>query len=321
MHASSRPAAVAWKQMKKFVILYVGIILGLALLYPIVRWAAGEKKPVRIYPSLAAVIPHDTQYAMGFQLERLKTTPLYKRLVEGRRIPAIESFAARTGFDPRKSIYEIVIASNGQEPVSLAVGKFSRTTELRQGMEPPIKIEGDRVTRETYKGFTLEGNENAAVCFFNSATAMAGSSAALRGLIDRQQQNPQPPPELLRAIEGIPLENQIWGVATGDINQLLTSFKLGSANLKALPFQITRVTFEADASVGFRAKLALECPDAKAAEQLAMGIRAAMVMLPSKEFSSALEQLDVRQDNSTVNLRLNLSADLLEQLLSLLPAN
>ena len=302
--------------MKKFVVLYVGIFFGLALLYPVVRWATGEKKPVRIYPSLAAVIPADSQYAIGFQLERLKTTPLYKRLVESRRIPAIEQFAARTGFDPRKSIYEIVIVSNGEESIAFAVGKFTRSTELRQGMEPPIKIEGDRTTRSTYKGFTLEGNENASLCFLNAATVMAGPAAALRGMIDRQQQNALPPPELLKAIKAIPLENQIWGVATGDINRLVSRFTA----LKGIPIQVTRATFEADASLGFRAKLSLECPDAKSAEQLAMGIRAATAFLPaSKEVTSALEQIDVRQDNTTVNLRLNVSAELLENLLALLP--
>ncbi len=302
--------------MKKFVVLYVGILLGLALLYPLVRWTMGEKKAVRIYPSLAAVIPADTQFAVGFQLERLKPTALYKRLVDGRRIPAIEAFAARTGFDPRKSIYEIVLASNGEETIAFAVGKFSRTTELRQGMEPPIKIEGDRTTRSTYKGYTLEGNENASLCFLNASTVMAGPAAALRRMIDRQQQNPLPPQELLKAIEAVPLENQIWGVATGDINRLVSRY----SGLKGIPLQVTRATFEADASLGFRAKLALECPDAKSAEQLAVGIRAAAALLPgSAEIRSALEQIDVRQDNATVNLRLNVSAELVENLLALLP--
>jgi len=302
--------------VKKFVPIYVGVILGLALLYPVVRWVTGEKKPVRIYPSLAAMIPADTEFAMGFQLERLKTTPLYKKLIEGRRIPIVEDFAARTGFDPRKSLYEIVLVSNGRESVALAVGKFSRTTELRQGMEPPIRIEGDRTTRETYKGFTLEGNENATLCFLNSATAMAGPAQTLRNLIDRQQQNPQPPPALLAAIEAVPLENQIWGVATGDVNRWLSTFKVGSMNLKSLPFQVTRATFIADASVGLQAKLSLDCPDAKAAEQLAMGLRAAATLLPANsDWSSLLEQLDVRQDGATVNVRVNLGADLLEKLL------
>ncbi len=302
--------------MKKFVILYVGAILGLALLYPLVRWSIGEKKAVRIYPSLAAMIPADTEYAVGFQLERLKTTPLYKRLVEGRRIPMIEQFAARTGFDPRKSIYELLLVSNGHDSVALAVGKFSRTTELRQGMEPPIRIEGDRTTRETYKGFTLEGNENASLCFLNSATAMAGPAGVLRALIDRQQQNPQPPPALIEAIDGIPLENQIWGVATGDVNRWLSNFKLGSINLKSLPFRINRANFAANANAGLKAKLSLDCPDAQAAEQLSMALRAAIAMLPTgKELAAALEQLDVRQDGATVNVRVNLSADLLEKLL------
>ena len=308
--------ALRWSRVKKFVPIYVGVIVALALLYPVVRWAIGDKKSVRIYPSLAAVIPADTQLAVGFDIERLKTTPLFKRLVDGRKMPLLEDFTARTGFDPRKSLYEIVWVSNGQESVALAVGKFSRTTELRQGMEPPIRIEGDRTTRETYKGFTLEGNENASLCFLNSATAMAGSASALRGLIDRQQQNPLPPPALLAAIQAIPLENQIWGVATGDVNALVAKLKLGSINLKSLPFRVTRATFEADASLGFRAKLSLYCPDPQAAEQLAMAIRAAMSMLPTKsEWAPALEQLDVRRDEATVNLRVNLTSDLLEKLL------
>ncbi|MBY0504863.1 MAG: hypothetical protein K2X03_13200 [Bryobacteraceae bacterium] len=302
--------------MKKFVVFYVGGIVGLALLYPLVRWSTGEKQAVRIYPSLAAMIPADTQFAMGFQIERLKPTLLYKTLVEGRRIPAIENFAARTGFDPRKSLYEIVIASNGQDPVAFAVGKFSRTTELRQGMEPPIRIEGDRTTRETYKGFTLEGNENASLCFLNSATAMAGPASALRGLIDRQQQNPTPPPALLAAIEAIPLENQVWAVATGDLNGLLGNLKLGSFSLQSLPFHVSRAVFAANLSDGVKGQLSLDCPDGEAAEQLSIALRAAVAFLPARnELSKALEQVEIRREQATVKIRLNLNGAALQQLL------
>jgi hypothetical protein len=299
--------------MKKFVVLYVGLILGLALLYPVVRWATGERKAVRIYPSLAAMIPADTRYAVGFRVERLKTTSLYKGLVEGRRIPLIEDFVARTGLDPRKSIYEIVLVSNGQDVIALAGGKFSQSTELRQGLEPPVKIEGDRVTRMTYQGYTLEGNENAALCFLNSATAMAGPAGALRSLIDRRQANPQPPAELLAAIDTIPAENHIWAVATGDVNQLLTKLKLG---LRALPFEVKQLRFEANVADGLRAKVSLDCPDVTAAEQLAAVVRGAQAFVPkSNAWSGLYDQLEVRQENATVHLQMNLSAELLEKLL------
>lgn len=302
--------------MKKFVILYVGLLLGLALLYPVIKWATGDKKPISIYPSIAALIPADTQLAAGFQIERLKTTPLYKQLVDGRRIPLVEQFAARTGLDPRKSIYQIVLVSNGQDTIALAGGKFSQSTELRQGLEPPVKIEGDRVTRMTYKGYTLEGNENAALCFLNSATAMAGPAAALRRLLDRRQQNPQPPPDLLAAIESIPPQNHIWAVATGDVNQLLTQLKIGAFGLRALPFQLTRATFEADATTGFDARLTIYCPDSQAAGQLALVIRGTQAMIKAPAgLEGIYEKLEITQEDTKVLVRMNLTADLLEKLL------
>ncbi len=304
--------------MKKFVILYVGVILGLALLYPVVRKWSGEKKPVRIYPALAAIIPADTRWAAGFDLERLKPTPLYRQLVEGRRLPFVEQFAARTGFDPAKSIYEIILVSNGRDTVALAGGKFAQSTELRQGMEPPVKIEGDRVTRMTYKGYTLEGNEGAALCFLNSATAIAGPGSVLRSMIDRQQQQPGPPASLLEAINAIPTSNQIWAVAEGDVNEVLRGLRVGPAQLRSLPFAVKRLTFAADVSAGLKALLTIECPDAAAAEQLAVVLKTAQSLFPQAggDWAGLLnERGKVEQVATAVQVRYDFTAAEIEQLL------
>ena len=59
-------------------------------------------------------------------------------------------------------------------------GKFSES-----GMEPRLEWEGS--TRSSYKGYLMVTDENAAVTFMNSTTAVAGPPARVKEVIDSQK--------------------------------------------------------------------------------------------------------------------------------------
>ena len=141
------------------------IILGAVALIVVLLITGGllrrrEKQPERIYPSLAILIPPDAESVAGVQVERIRKTPIWQRLVTNQQNDLLDRFARQTGLDPREDLYEIIAVSiNQQAPVFLAAGRFAKGGSGAAGMEPPVALGGDRVVRTSYRGYTLIENQ------------------------------------------------------------------------------------------------------------------------------------------------------------------
>ncbi|MCS7315510.1 MAG: hypothetical protein NZ554_08565, partial [Bryobacteraceae bacterium] len=165
---------------------------------------SAERSQLYVDPALAALVSPEAVMVAGARVESLRGTALYKRWVAGRRVPVLDELAARLGLDPRKDLWELVVASEGGHTVALARGKFSP-----MGLEP--RMEGAR--RTAYKGYTLIGDERASVVFMNSTTAATGPAAALRALIDRRGRGKGVSP-LIQQARALPAGTQIWLVSS-----------------------------------------------------------------------------------------------------------
>jgi hypothetical protein len=282
-------------------------------------WNRGKKEPVRIYPALASLIPGDAKIVAGIQLERVKTMPIYKKLVLDRLNPAIDRFAKETSFDPRENLYELVFVSNGKDTVVLASGKFAKTGELRGGMDPGPSLGG---IRTSYKGYALEEKGNSSLCFINTATAVAGTPDSIRRFIDSRERNPAPPAELLKLVEQIPMRYQMWAISTADIDQVLPEIPLGEfGKLKSMPVKLSRVTAVADVSLGFQMRIDADAPDVKSAEQIYGALKGllgvARLASPEGEVDvlTALDGVTVTQLPQAVRVEGDLPLELLERLL------
>src|ERR1700729_3197574 len=76
----------------------------------------------RIDPALAGLIPADTVLLVGTRIEALKRTPLYEKFLAHRSVPQIDAFAAQTGIDPKKDLWELLYLSNGSRGAVLGHG-------------------------------------------------------------------------------------------------------------------------------------------------------------------------------------------------------
>jgi hypothetical protein len=156
------------------------------------------------------LVPPDTILLAGVRLEPLRATPLYQRYIANRKLPQFEEFVKETGFDPRKDLWEFLIANDGKDTVVMARGHFDE-----MGLEPKLDREG--AERMSYKGYTLLGDARTAVAFMNSSTAVSGPTAAVRSVIDRRSQAKGGIPQvLMEKVKAIPSTNQIWAV--GNVN-------------------------------------------------------------------------------------------------------
>ena len=285
------------------------------------------KQHVRVYPALATAIPADTKILAGLQIEKIKQTRLFKKLVEERQIPAIDRFARETGIDIRKNVYEVVLASNGTDTIVLASGKFaelsSSTGQNTQELRPHTQIQGERMVLMPYKGMSLIGNPNAAACFLNNATVMAGSTQALKRAIDLREKNPMAPQDLLALARGLPGEDQFWLVSTLGIDRMLPSIPLGSfGKMRSIPVKLDRVTGSGQVGLGFHLKLALDSSDAKSIEQMSTALKGLVALArintpeTERELMRLLDSVRVGADDKTVRVGLDVPDDLIEKFLN-----
>ena len=174
--------------------------------------APRASQTVKIDPALATLIPPDALVLAGVKADTLRSTEFYRRFVLSRPQPQLDDFVKQTGLDPRKDIWELLVASDGKSMLAMARGKFSPA-----GLEPTLLQGGAK--RFSYKGYTLIGSEEAAVVFMNATTALAGPASALRATLDRRETGAAPPKALLDRVAAIPATSQAWVVATGPFDK------------------------------------------------------------------------------------------------------
>ncbi len=188
--------------------------IGLSLALALCACRPSKPKTVAIDSALETLVPADTTFAMGADMNSIRTTHVFQKYLTAVNLPQLDEFAKKTGVDPRKDLWQILSCSNGKTGLFLARGKFGNGEE-----EPRIQIEGAK--RFEYKGSSLFGNEQTAVLFLNKSTAAAGRTAELRTLLDnRNARSEGLPPALKAKVAGIGSSSQIWAVFTGGLAEL-----------------------------------------------------------------------------------------------------
>jgi hypothetical protein len=191
------------------------IVLPVVFLLAFVACKRQPSPTVFIDPALVTLVSRDTVLLAGVRVEALRQTPIYKNSLVSGKFPALDKFEKESGLDLRKDLWEVLLASDGVNTITMLRGKFAE-----MGMEPRVNRAG--ATRFAYKGSTLLGDEENATVFVNPSTAVVGSAKALRKMIDERNQTSGLPPQLAAKVAGIPSSNQVWFVADFDKTKSLT---------------------------------------------------------------------------------------------------
>jgi hypothetical protein len=294
----------------------------LMLLIAVIIVAAGcTRKPsttVVLDPALATLVPSDTIALAGVRMDPIRSTPIYQKYVAQQKIPQLEQFVKETGFDPRRDIWEFLIASNGKDTVVLARGKFAEG-----GMEPKLQREG--VQRFGYKGYTLMGDDRNAVFFMNSSTGLAGRTHVLRNIIDQRGKSGGVPAVLQKKIAVIPSTNQIWftALAAGHMPDLTREEAGNLANLNNFIGSVETITGGIDLRSGLKADVTAVSSSDADAKRLHDGLRGLIGMgrlsTPDgqRQMLRVYDSIKITQDKNTVNLNVDLPADLIDELMKM----
>ncbi len=279
-----------------------------------------SKKPglLHIDPELEALVPADTVFVVGANLDAIRDTPVYTKLLSRVPLPQLEDFARQTGLDPRKDLSEILSCTNGKHGLMMARGRFNRAdleTRLKaNGLQPMV-----------YKGHPLFGDERAAVVLLNVTTAIGGPAAELRKIIDGDKAGRGIPPALRDLLRTLPPEEQIYAVLTGG---------LGAVNIAAPPnsnlgnvFQtlksVDNITLGMDLRNGFHVVARADCKterDAKFVHDMVKGV-VGLGRLNTPDNQGQLlklyDAIQVKQQQSQAQVTADIPQDLADKFLDL----
>jgi hypothetical protein len=283
--------------------------LGAALLLAAATLSAAD-------PSLVNLVMPDATALAGIDIERARTTPFgqYVLAAFAREDRRLSRFIEATGFDPRRHIREVLVASNAADRSALLLlkGTFD-ADQLARVLE---RLGG---VKQDHSGVTLivskRGNE--AVALLDSTTAIGGHPDAVRAAIDRRSSATILKPALAVKINELSTGQHAWVIAD-DLTKFTGSMKLnGPVNVEA----VRKVT-QASAAVQFGTIVqvtaeatAVTAQDASAlADVIRFLAQFALMRNNDPEAAAVLQTLKVSAQDTKVNLSLSIPEQQIERI-------
>lgn len=244
-------------------------VLAVALLAALGACQARKPGLLHIDPALESFVPADTVFVAGANLDQIRGTSVYQKLLSRVPLPQLDDFARQTGLDLRKDLSQILSCSNGKRGLLMARGKFNRSD-----LEKRLEQQGAKPI--PYKDHRLFGSENQAIAFLNDSTAIAGPAAELRSIIDGRTTAGLPAPlrDLLRTL---PQNDQIYAALSGGLSGLNLAAPENSnlANIMQALRSVNSAILGMDLSTGLQLTAGVNCnteKDAKFVHDLLKGV-------------------------------------------------
>jgi hypothetical protein len=224
---------------------------------------------IRIDPALEALIPADTVFIVGGNIDAVRETPVYRKLLSRVPLTQLDEFTRQTGLDPRKDLAQVLSCSNGKNGVLMARGKFNIPD-----LEKRLAARG--ASRSSYKNHDLFESQRLSFLFLNSSTALVGPAADLHSILDQGSAGGLPP-ALRDVVRTIPANDQVWAALTGGVQSLNLAVPRDSnlANIVSALKSIDTATIGMDLSSGIGLNVQVACKterDAKFVHDMLKGV-------------------------------------------------
>jgi hypothetical protein len=271
--------------------------------------SGGLTKHGPVDPALAVFVPSDAITLAGVRMDRLRATPLYRKLAEANRLPR---FDFGSGFDPGRDLHEILLASDGKRALAMARGDF------------PAKLPSSLTTSE-YRGYTLYAKDQTEVfTFIGKNISLGGEAASVREAIDQYKRGGQSAPQgLMARAQDLQADVQIWAVVSGwrgaTPDQLRAMGNLG--NLDRVFRLVEGASLTVDLRAGVHAAFTGDARTEADAKSLADSLRGlaalARIAVTRKQpdLSRAFDALQVKQEGRVVQVNVDVAEDLAERLI------
>jgi hypothetical protein len=240
----------------------------------------------------------------------------------------LQKFVAATGFDPRRDLNEIVVASarSSDSPVTLIAGKgiFNPSQILTAARE-------QGATTTSYKGFDLvtqPSSKSVNTIALNANTALMGTTDIVKAAIDRIGSQPSLSDAALRKVQETSGANDAWFVSTGPITDFFKN-KFNDPNLgQAVQGNLFQAIQQASGGLKFgqsggvliTGEAVTRSPQDASALADVVRFVAGLIQMnagndqEAQQAASVLKDLQVTPSGSTTKLSLSLSESFLEQM-------
>ena len=280
----------------------------------------------RVDNVLAQLIPPDSTSLFGARMEEVKATPLFQKLAAQQKLPQLDDFARETGFDPRRDVRDMLVASTSRAKsgVLLARGSFHITPEAFAKLKEAHKVE--------YRGYTIYGSPDgeSGFCILDGTLAIAGPMASLRAALDQYRHpNRAATAALLAKAQAVPMQFQVWAVSLGGADFIANNLPNdpNAMNFAKIFSSLQNTYFMADLSRGFHASAHGECAseaDAKSLGDAARGlIGFGRLSVPDKqpELLRLWDGIQVEQQQRSITITANIQQELIDKLVQLFEAS
>lgn len=312
---------------------------------------------------LASLLPLEANSLIGMDVTRVQSAALYRYLEEkgGSRGQgfgdAIDNFVTVTGFDPRRDVHRVLLASSGDpaqmnHPTDLrflaaAKGSFdlpSLDEILTATAKEAKEYRGVRVYgfRQEVGGKKQEGDSDSggepkvlwfSLAFLDSTTAIAGPRESVLAALDRRFDGGESMVQnakLLTLAESVPSSNQIWGVSEQP-GKFMPEEVPGSDKTQQMPAMRVLQTMRSSTfglnlmdGLDFEAKGMFASPeDAKLLGDAARGMIAmGRLTLPAQnpELIAFLDSIAVTEDDESVKVSLRMGMQAFEEMIESMKA-
>jgi hypothetical protein len=189
------------------------------LALPIATWAAD--------PALLKLVMPDAKVIAGIQVDQTKNSLFGQYILSHMQVDdaGFKTFIAQTGFDPRRDVREIMIASNWESNSAA-----SRWLVMARGAfdlgKIAIAAHGTGVTTTNFQGVNVLVHSSSAkpdvenaVAFFDSNYAVMGDLASVEAAIERQKSAAAPSNQLLSKVNDLASKNDFWFVTLVPVSE------------------------------------------------------------------------------------------------------
>jgi hypothetical protein len=265
-------------------------------------------------------IPSDAQVLASIQIEKLKSTGLYKRHLKDLDLPELNALSERLGLDPRRDLTSLLAVWDGKQPVVLVKGTFA-PEQLQQ------KFEALGAKSITYKSYTLFGSPGGYVAFVDRRLAISGPVDALHAALDRKANGEGGvPPEFEQRLASVLKDAQIWEISRGGVP--LSAFPARAdvqSTLGNFAGAIKETTMGLRCDTGVHFQSDIKCVSQLGGQRVRDALRGLVGLARLTTNTNEMDLLrlwdaiHVDQEEDVVHVRADLSDDLTDKLLAYLP--
>jgi hypothetical protein len=283
-------------------------------LFLLMSFPPGCQPAERVDNVLAKLIPADSEALFGARMEQLRSAPLYTKLVGQQKLGQLDSFSAETGFDPRRDVRDLIVASNGRPngSVLLARGSFHLAD---------VKT----LKKVQYRGYVLSltPKEDAGFCIMDSTLAIAGPTPSMKAALNHYlSSSKDAATDLLNQARAVPQQFQVWSVSVGASDFLANNLPHdgNAANFGKIFRSMENTHFQADLSRGLNATAQGQCRTEADAKSLGDAVRGLIgfgrLSVPDNQpdLLRLWDGLHVDQNQRTITISANISQDLIDKL-------